>query len=233
MSKSTKYKHVYFDLDNTLWDFDANCYATFCDIFEQYNLIKDINSVKNMYNVYNYYNEQLWEFYRKGEIKKERLRTLRFELTLKEFGIEDLLLAEKIGRDYLEFCPLKNIMVPNAFDVLQYLHGRYNLYILTNGFEETQQKKMKNCGLDRYFKKMISSESIKIQKPRREIFEYALKTVNARALESIMIGDHLEVDIIGAKKVGMDQVYFNKLQVSHNENVTYEIFDLSELKTIL
>jgi putative hydrolase of the HAD superfamily len=107
------------------------------------------------------------------------------------------------------------------------------LYVLTNGFTQIQELKMESSGLNVYFEKMFTSENTRSYKPKRSIFEYAVKSVNARKVESLMIGDDLEADIIGAREFGMDQVFFNPAKMAHNESVTYEISDLLALKNIL
>lgn len=227
------YKHIFFDLDNTLWDFKANCIESLDDILLSNNLLVKLNSVNKFYTVYNKYNEQLWLKYRKGKITKDKLRTVRFQLALSDFGIKDEKLAAKINDEYMQMCPLKTNVLPHTDEILSYLAEKYRLHIITNGFTETQNLKIKKCKLDKYFDKVFTSETINASKPNKEIFHYALSSLNAKKNESIMIGDNLEVDIIGAKKYGIDQVYLNLDDLKHNEKITYEIESLIELKEIL
>ncbi|MFO7830068.1 MAG: YjjG family noncanonical pyrimidine nucleotidase [Bacteroidales bacterium] len=228
-----KYKNIYFDLDRTLWDFDNNAKETFQDIYEKYQFEKIFKNFDNFYNTYVKHNERLWKVYRDGKIRKSVLVYKRFELTLNEFGIDDIELAKKIGQDYIEISPTKKRLFPGTYEVLDYLKEKYNLYIITNGFNEVQFTKLKNSNLDAYFKKVFTSENAGAQKPNAKIFEHALKTVNARKKESIMIGDDLDGDILGAKKFGLDQIYFNPAKKNHSENITHEIFALKELQKIL
>ena len=108
------------------------------------------------------------------------------------------------------------------------------MHLITNGFEETQIKKITHAGIADFFEVMVSSEKAMCSKPAPAIFEYALKNTNATAKKSIMIGDHFEVDILGAKHIGMDQVYFNPKQRANNDgSATFEIACLSELYEIL
>jgi putative hydrolase of the HAD superfamily len=141
-------------------------------------------------------------------------------------------MAADFGDEYLEISPRKTILIPHAPEVLEYLSGRYALHILTNGFRVTQQIKLKHCGLDKYFRSLTTSEDVGHNKPRPEIFRQALSSVHARKEESIMVGDDLEVDIIGARKFGIDQVFFNRDGLQHNVAVTYEITSLTELKEL-
>ena len=141
--------------------------------------------------------------------------------------------AEKIGNEYLGISPTKTRLVPHAREILEYLHARYQLHVITNGFLSTQQIKMRNCRLEKYFRSLTTSEDVGHNKPRAEIFQHALSSVNARKKESLMIGDDLEVDIQGARKFGMDQVFLNRDGVIHTDPVTYEISSLGALKDIL
>ncbi|MDK2978460.1 MAG: putative hydrolase of the superfamily [Bacteroidales bacterium] len=228
-----KYKHIYFDLDRTLWDFDSNAKETFQDIYEKHELHKIFNKFDNFYHTYVKHNERLWKIYRDGKIKKSVLAFKRFALTLEEFGVKDEGLAKIIGQDYIEISPTKKRLFPGTYETLEYLKNKYNLYIITNGFNEVQFTKLKNSKLDTFFKKIFTSENAGAQKPNAKIFEHALKSVNARKKESVMIGDDIDTDIIGAKKFGLDQVYFNPLGKKHSEDITHEITSLKELQNIL
>jgi len=229
-----KYKHIFFDLDRTLWDFDSSAAMAFSEIFEKYNLIeKGIESVKKFQNTYNIHNEQLWDLYRNGKIEKEILRNLRFQLTLSEFGIVDEELSEMIGDDYLAISPLKVSLFPNAFETLQYLQNKYTLHLITNGFSEVQYIKLKASGLEKYFIEVITSEDAGVKKPDVRIFEYSLQKSGAKADESLMIGDDPDVDILGAKNAGMDQVLFDPLKVFEKNGSTFYINNLEELRQIL
>ncbi|MFP4024159.1 MAG: YjjG family noncanonical pyrimidine nucleotidase [Thiohalospira sp.] len=227
-----RYKNIYFDLDRTLWDFDSNAKETFQDIYKKYELQKIFNTFDNFYNTYVKHNERLWKIYRDGKIRKSVLAFKRFALTLEEFGVKDEELAKKIGQDYIEISPTKRRLFPGTYETLDYLKDKYNLYIITNGFNEVQFTKLKNSKLDTYFKKVFTSENAGAQKPNAKIFEHALKTVNAKKKESVMIGDDIDSDIIGAKKFGLDQIYFNPERKVHAEDITHEIASLKELLEI-
>ncbi|HEY9113921.1 MAG TPA: YjjG family noncanonical pyrimidine nucleotidase [Bacteroidales bacterium] len=231
---ATKYKHIFFDLDRTLWDFDSSAEMAFTEIFEKFHLYeKGIESVKIFQKAYNIHNEQLWELYRHGKIEKEILRSLRFQMTLADFGIADEKLAEKIGDEYLTISPLKVSLFPNAFETLQYLQQKYILHLITNGFSEVQYIKLKASGLEKYFIEIITSEEAGVKKPDARIFEYSLKKSGAKAAESLMIGDDYEVDVLGAKNAGIDQVLFDPLKTYQKNGSTFYINDLGELKGFL
>ena len=228
-----KYKHIFFDLDRTLWDFEKNSVETLKEIFFKYKLDEKIESPEVFINKYKEINEKLWAKYRTGEIKKEFLRNQRFLLTLQHFGINDSSLAEKFGTDYIEISPTKTILFPNTIETLKYLSKKYTLHIITNGFKEVQFVKLKNNKLDKYFDKVITSETVGYQKPNAKIFQHSLSTSNAKKEESLMIGDDLNTDILGARNFGMNQVFFNSINTKHNEKITHEITDLKELTELL
>lgn len=228
-----KYKHVYFDLDRTLWDFESNAEETFEEIYDKYKLDTIFPKFDSFHETYKKHNQRLWKAYRDGKLKKAILRNKRFELTLEEYGNTDPSLAKKIGDDYITLSPTKTRLFPGAQEILEYLYQKYNLYIITNGFNEVQFAKLKNCGIDNYFKSVFTSEDAGAQKPHKEIFQHALKNVNAKKSESIMIGDDLESDIQGAMNFGLDQIFFNPNGNPHALKPSYEIRQLEEIKTIL
>jgi len=229
-----KYKHIFFDLDRTLWDFDHNSLETFKDLYIIYNLFSILNcDFISFHSTYKKHNTLLWDAYRKGEINKKFLSVQRFILTLKDFGCDDLEMAEKMAADYILLSPQKKTLFPYTIEILDFLKSKYNLYIITNGFAEVQYKKIKNSGLEKYFTHAIISEETGFQKPDIKIFEFSLGKAGALAEESIMIGDDLHIDILGAKLAGIDQIYFNPSGIQHNEDITFEIDSLEKIFEIL
>ncbi len=229
-----KYKHIFFDLDRTLWDFEKNSEATFNDLYLIYN-IEEILGCKftEFFNNYKIHNIALWELYRKGEIKKDFLSLNRFLYTLNDFGNNNLALAQNLAKDYIAISPQKNLLFPHTIETLDFLKDKYQLHIITNGFIEVQYKKIKNSGLEKYFSNTITSEEAGVQKPAKHIFDYSLQKANAMPNESIMIGDDLQTDILGAKNAGIDQIFFNIDNISHNEEITHEIDSLIKIIDIL
>jgi putative hydrolase of the HAD superfamily len=229
-----KYRHIFFDLDRTLWDFDSSARIAFTEIFENHDLKEHgVPSVEVFQKAYNIHNEELWALYREGKIQKEILRGKRFRLTLYDFGLHDENLAEEIGREYIEISPLRVALYPNAEEILKYLSPNYRLNMITNGFSEVQAVKLESSGLGKYFNIVITSEEAGHKKPDERIFHYAFKKSGAHPSESIMIGDDYHVDILGAKNAGMDQVLFDPHKAAAQNGSTFYINDLIELKKIL
>jgi len=227
------YKHVFFDLDNTLWDFKTNTREAFNEIFNAFGLHERIPDFNCFLRIYEKNNEHMWLEYRNGNIKKDHLRKERMRLTFKEMGIDDPELSNKVGECYINTAPQKAYLFAGVLDTLQYLHQKYKLYILTNGFTEVQLRKIKNTGIQPYFDKIFMAEVIGYQKPDKRFFEYAIKSVHAHKIECLMIGDDLEADIIGANNAGIDQVFFNLTGQSYHFKPTWEIRAIPELQNLL
>jgi putative hydrolase of the HAD superfamily len=231
MGKS--YKHLFFDLDHTLWDFERNSELTIEKLYNEYNLPgKGINDLALFLSNYKIHNDKLWDRFRKGFIKRDELRWKRMWLTLLDFKIGDTALAHEMSTAYLEILPTQGLLVPHAKEILEYCKDRYVMHMITNGFETTQWLKMQYSGIAGYFNEVITSEKSNSLKPHREIFDYALSATGALAENSIMIGDALEIDIMGALNAGWDQVYYNPLKTPHDRKPTYEVCHLKELMVI-
>ena len=229
-----KYKHLFFDLDHTLWDFDANAKETLTEVYALFALEqKGVVPFEDFYKLYKIHNEILWDRYHKGFITGEELKWKRMSRTLLEFKIGDEMLAREMSEKFLEILPTKKLVFPNTFEVLDYLvHKKYQLHLITNGFENTQWKKLNNSGLNIYFTHVVTSESSNSIKPHKEIFDYALNMAGAQLSQSIMLGDNLDADIQGAMNAGMDNIFVNHIHTTTTLKPTYTITDLSELKAI-
>ena len=202
------YDHLFFDLDNTLWDFNTNSRLAMEQTLIQNELLPRISSFDDFFEVYEQINHSLWNDYHSKKITKQKLIVDRFSRSMHAFGILNCDWNELNSR-YLENMALQTQLFPGTVETLSYLKSKgYQMHIITNGFREVQYSKLTNCGLARFFTKVFISEEIQTTKPHRQIFEHALKSTNAPKKRSIMIGDSWETDIIGALEFGMDQVMF-------------------------
>ena len=232
-SKKT-YQHLFFDLDRTLWDFDAAAEVAFERIYEKYHLKElGIPSAHDFHEVYHPLNEKLWELYRADQITKDELNRTRFLKPLEHYGIHDVELADHLSEDYVYWSPRIVRLVPGTMELLKYLKPKYHLHLITNGFQEVQHTKLSGSGMEPYFETLTVSEEVGVKKPNPEIFLYALKKAGATLEESLMIGDEMAVDIDGARAAGMDQLFFNPSKEESEGARTFEVYNLLEIKEIL
>jgi len=229
-----QYKHLFFDLDHTLWDFEANSRQTLQELHRTFGLTeRGITDFELFHKQYIVHNDKLWDRYRNGFIKVDELRWKRMWLTLLDFKIGDEPLARRMGEEFLEALPTRKILFPYTIEILTYLRAKgYRLHLITNGFQKTQHSKLEYSGLSGFFGEVITSEGSNSLKPQKEIFEYAFRVTGADRAESIMLGDSIEVDIQGAINAGIDQVYVNHLGVAPAIKPTYMVSSLKELEGI-
>ena len=229
-----EYKNIFIDLDDTLYDFSAASREAFKETYEQLHYERYFDSFEHYMEIYTPYNLEMWRLYGEGRITKEELNRRRYSYPLEAVGVNDQKLAAEFCREALGRIPTKGNLVSGATELLEYLRPKYRMYILSNGFVELQSRKMATAGIKRYFDDIILSEEIGVNKPRPELFEYALKKTGAKLEESIMIGDMFDTDIVGAANIGMDQIFFNPKQMTGTSfKPTYEVRQLLEIKEIL
>ena len=223
-------EHVFFDLDHTLWDFDKNSALTFDKIFK---LNKLEIPLANFIRVYEPINLHYWKLYRNEEIGKADLRYGRLYDAFTSLGCKvDDEVINKLSDDYITHLSSFNHLFEDTLTILDYLKPNYKLHIITNGFKEVQQGKLKNAGIEPYFKTVTNSEMVGVKKPNPKIFRHALDLAAAKVENSIMIGDNLEADIEGALNIGLQAIMFNY----RNEDLPLEIKqvkNLLDLKTFL
>ncbi|MND68350.1 Pyrimidine 5'-nucleotidase YjjG [compost metagenome] len=228
------YQHLFFDLDHTIWDFDRNAEETLRELFDVYNLKSlGLKSADLFIEVYTENNHQLWAEYHRGIITKEHLRHERFSKTFRDLHLSEDLVPLNFENDYVRICPTKTNLFPHAHETLSYLQDKYRLHLISNGFYESTLIKVETTGIGKYFDNINISEKIGVNKPDPKIFHHAVGLANATIDESMMIGDSLEADILGAISVGMDCVFFNPRAVKHDVIVNHEIQSLDELLQIL
>lgn len=205
-----KYDHLFFDLDNTLWDFDINARLAMQQAVANLNLHEQITDFSLFFSFFEQTNNNLWEAYRKQEIRQSELLLKRFEIIIGHFGLSGIT-PENFNDRYLTLMPAYNNLVEGAIEILDYLKLEgYHLHIITNGLHEVQQRKVRNSALSPYFERIFASEEIHAPKPDKRIFQYALMNCNAKKSKSMIIGDNWETDIVGARQMGIDYIFFIK-----------------------
>ena len=218
--------HVFFDLDHTLWDFDKNSALTFEKIFNQNNI--DIN-LSEFLEVYLPINLSYWKLYREDKIDKSSLRYGRLNDTFTALDVKvKTSMIHKLSEDYITYLCTFNHLFDGTEEILEYLKPKYKLHIITNGFKEVQQGKLNKANINHYFETVTNSEMVGVKKPNPRIFQHALEKARAFPQNSIMIGDNLEADVLGAIDVGLDAICFNY----HNENINNEIKEINCLLEI-
>ncbi|MGL4955545.1 MAG: YjjG family noncanonical pyrimidine nucleotidase [Bacteroidales bacterium] len=225
------YTHLFFDLDRTLWDLEANSEEVLRDMYKKRTIIHTFFSSPEEFVVtFKRINDIMWCEYHRGNISKKSLREQRFYLTLRKKKISNRTLAQQLDEEYIAQSPTKTALMPYAIETLQYLQQRgYRLHIITNGFNDVQYNKLFNSKLDVFFETVTTSENAACQKPNLGIYQYAGRTLKANVEECLMIGDDFENDIRGAMNMGWSQVYYNPNGLKTPKNSTYEIKCLSQL----
>ncbi|GAB3911312.1 YjjG family noncanonical pyrimidine nucleotidase [Mucilaginibacter boryungensis] len=233
-SEIKQYTHIFFDLDHTIWDFDKNAEETLHELYGVYQL-KDLglHSADLFIETYTRNNHQLWADYHLGKVTKQHLREMRFKKTFLDLGLHPDVIPVAFEDDYVRICPTKTNLFPDAHETLQYLHGKYPLYLISNGFKESQDTKINTTDIGKYFKGIIISELVGANKPDKAIFQHALDLAGATKQGSLMIGDSLEADVMGALNFGMDAIYFNPLGLEKPADVPMQITRLKELTLLL
>ncbi len=229
------YKHLFFDLDHTLWDFETNSKETLQELFLSHQLNETVTpDFKLFFEKYSYHNKKLWDRYHHGFITQDDLKWKRMWHTLLEFKRGDEKLSKQLSGEFLEILPNKKKLFPYTIEILDYLTKKqYKLHLITNGFDNVQWRKLDNSNIGHYFSSVITSQLACCLKPNKEIFDFAIAKAGCCYRESIMLGDNLDADIQGAMSAGMDTVFVNHLKEETVLKPTHVIHHLKELEGIL
>ncbi len=228
-----QYRHIFFDLDHTLWDYDKNTQEAIQELFVLYqldklNLFTSEEFLANFFEINNY----LWDRYNHGMIGQAELRQSRFNLIFNKLGVHNGDIPLDIDNKFIEICPAKPHLLPHAMSTLDYLSKKYRLHIITNGFDDVQFRKLKSAAIDGYFEEIVTSENSGFRKPERGIFDYAMNKAGASRNDAIFVGDNPDTDVVGAINAEMDFVYYNPAKRPHDISIKYEIDCLSQLLDI-
>lgn len=230
-----KYKHIFFDLDHTLWDFERNSSESLEEIFHHHKLTRyGIPSLEAFVCSFLKINTALWDAFDRGQLHHSYIRENRFKMVFEELGAECPPEHTEIGELYLTSLPTKKHLLEGALDLLNYVSAAgYGMHIITNGFNEIQARKIANSEIGHFFDHVVTFETASAKKPDRRIFEFALELAQTSAEESLMVGDNWIADILGAKQVGIDTAYLNPAGLQFDEAPTYDIRRLEELMLVL
>lgn len=228
-------RHIFFDLDNTLWDHRRNAYLTIKELFSQQNISENYHiDFEAFHDAYHEINEKLWEQIRDGEIDKDYLRKHRFYDTFLRFQVDDQDLADYFEHHFLDEILKYNELVPGAADLLDYLKTKeYQMHIISNGFQEVTDRKCVLSGIADYFETITSADSVGVRKPASQIFQHSLDLAKAEKAESILIGDDWIADVKGAQRFGIDVIFFDVFDENPEEKDLKTVKQLSEVKQYL
>ncbi|MFN3918340.1 MAG: YjjG family noncanonical pyrimidine nucleotidase [Flavobacteriales bacterium] len=224
---------IFFDLDRTLWDFEANSEEALREIFFEIEFQRPTPVFEDFLALYRKINQHYWGRYKHNLVTKEELRVGRFLEVLNRFGYSNKEAAHYMADEYVKRSPKKTKLFPGSIEVLSELKKEFNLYVITNGFEEVQHRKIKNCGLETYFQSVITSEVAGAKKPHEQIFRFAEKQAGVSANQCSIIGDAHDADIIGGKQAGWNTIFFDPyLEYHTTPYADYKIYELRQVLPI-
>ncbi|WP_018675467.1 YjjG family noncanonical pyrimidine nucleotidase [Riemerella columbina] len=230
-----KIRHIFFDLDNTLWDHRKNAQLTLQKLFSEYNIQDKLSiSFEEYHSVYHTINEDLWAKIRDGIIDKDTLRKHRFYDVFLHFGLDDFELAQTFEHQFLDEIIEYNELVEGTVPLLNYLKDKgYTLHILSNGFQEVTRRKLTGSKIEHYFETVTSADEIGLRKPHPEIFQFALNKAHAEEQNTYFIGDDWIADALGARDFGLPVLFFDVFDEGFSETGIINIKTLSEVKDYL
>jgi len=221
-----RYQWLLFDADGTLFDFDRAEVAA----FEQAFGLISVRFEPSYLATYQRINQTLWQAVEREEIKPAIVKLRRFELLLEAIGVD--ISAVKLSDTYVECLAARAELIEDASEVLQALHGKYRIAILTNGLQAVQRGRLARSVIRDHIADIIISEEIGFVKPAKEFFDIALSRIgNPPIREVLMIGDGWNSDIQGAVRYGIDACWYNpgKKPRPTDSEITREITSLREL----
>lgn len=228
------YQHLFFDLDHTLWDYDRNVAESLSELYQIHELQnKGIPSFERFFESFQNINFQLWDWYNVGKIDKHDLRKTRFPRIFAHAGGQVDAIPKEFEEDFMNRTSSKPHVFPYSKEILTYLKDKYRIHIITNGFNESQSKKMQSSGLDVFFELIVTSETTGHKKPDPGIFHFAMNQLSTHSEKCLMIGDNPNSDILGAQNAFIDQVFFNPDKKAIQLTPTYTISHLRELEDLL
>ncbi len=223
-------KIVLLDLDNTIIDFNECARHSIMDIFEKLGF--EYN--ENVFETFITENVKIWKRLENGDIDKPYLRANRWNIILAKLGIEyDGTIIEE---EFENGVARGAYPVEGAYELLDYLHPKYDLYVVSNGFRFVQESRVKIGKYDKYFKELFLSEDIGIQKPDLRFFDYCYSKLDyPEKKELILIGDNISADIMGGNNFGIETIWFNPNGATAPPEIkpTYTVEFLAEIKNIL
>lgn len=223
-------KTVLLDLDGTILDFDKSAHVAMEKVLTGHGLPYS----EQLYNEYEEINLELWHEHEQGFIGIDKILDERFRrfLEKEEFAGD----GREFEEQYQYYLANGGETPDGALEIVEYLSGKYDLYVVSNGVTKTQLNRLKISGLDKYMTDIFISEAVGANKPLREFFDFCFRHIRRFDRHRTMIvGDNLSSDIIGGYKAGIKTCWVN---CDNRENsllvpINYVIKDIRELVNIL
>lgn len=226
-------RHIFFDLDHTLWDFERNALECISELIDEYKHHFDNEcDPDSFFNIYSKINRELWDAYERKEIEMEAVRKGRWERAFSAVNIGPGKWMQEFGNAYVERCPTKPHLMDGTHELLSALSVEFDLGIISNGLSSNQFTKLNNAGIDRFFKDVVTVDMVGHPKPDKRMFDFALQRCNAEARHSMYIGDTYESDVRGSLQAGLSAIYFNPHDQPNPLGVT-EVKHLGEIPHVL
>ncbi|MFD1671710.1 YjjG family noncanonical pyrimidine nucleotidase [Agrilactobacillus yilanensis] len=217
------YKFLLFDLDDTIFNFSAAEYTALAAMFTEIG----IELTPELRHQYHLFNQRLWQMYEKDQITRAELLKTRFILFFKKMKLDNR--GMNIDHLYRDCLAAQHQLLPDAELLLQTLHKTYRLFAVTNGIAQTQNRRLTESGIDRYFDDIFISEAIGHQKPQKPFFDYTFAHIpNFESTQALLIGDSLSADILGGQNAKVDTVWFNP-DFQPNRTKILPIYQISRL----
>lgn len=195
---------ILLDLDNTLLDFNRAEANAIARAFQDLGLPAG-EAVQQRYHEIN---RQQWERLERGEVTRDQLLILRFQLLFAQLGITAD--AAEACRRYEGYLAQGGDLLPGAKDLLEMLAGRYDLYLATNGAAKIQYSRIAAAGIGGCFQKVFISEEVGSHKPQLEFFQHCFAQIPGWQRETTwMVGDSLTSDILGGLRAGIHTCWVN------------------------
>lgn len=221
------YKYLFFDADNTLFDFNLAEKMALESLFDYYSIPK----TERYFSSYTDINEGCWRELEKGLLDGEELKTERFSRFFSKHGFSYD--AKEAGIKLLEILSGKGPLVDNAYNLLSSLKkSGYRLYMITNGYITVQNGRIDKSGIRHFFDRIFISEEIGYNKPDIRFFSYIEKHISFDKKEALIIGDSQTSDIKLGNLVNIDTVLFDPTG-NLSTTANYKIRSLPELYELL
>lgn len=249
---------LFIDFDDTLYDTHGNAVIALKEVYEHFHLADYMANEEEFYRDYWDTNVKLWDQYAHGLIERDYLiverfrhplaigrgleeKTAAYDVSVGDFPVATRTFCLEVSDFFLSRCAVKPGFVPGAHELMAYLRERgYRLHMTSNGFHEVQYSKLRASKLFDFFDTIILSEDAGVNKPHADFFRYAFEQSGADPASTLMIGDNIVTDILGAKLAGLPTLYFNRTGLprpskveGHPDPVNYEVRNLKEIMEIL